>query len=554
MLSLSRIVEDATFFEWLKHNVKGSTNTTSRLTQSDLEFIRQGGYWDSSEADRIRDFIETYCIQSKHPFFGMPVELMQYQWKLIRNLYSWRNADSSRRYRELILFVPKSNGKSTLISCLCLYTMLAIEGSLTLVMATDIEQANIVFGESAMMCELSPELEEVTWVRRSRRTIQHDGNKSFIKMLSSIPSGKSGFRADLWVADELCEHKEVYARTTIDLLENATASKPSALKVVISTAHFKQEGNVGFEHFKKAKDIINGNIIETQTYAVVYCVDDDDKWDDVEALKKANPACGKVFNERNLLDDLEKVKNDSVGQNRFRTLRANQFVGISEFVQAYTINKQSIKLDNNLLKSLPCCITVDASKQWDLTAVSFIWKDGLRYYAKNHYFQCQSMNYRKCLLDGVPYDRWAREGNLHLTLGDTISYEEVRQVIEEEARKYKVAAIYYDAYNFEESRRLLEKATKLECVQVVQNAASMGEPTSVLYKQLLDGHFFMEDNPITKWCYGNIKLTKYGGNTMMIDKYKNTKRIDGVTAHVLGVKAWMETEVPVKINWKPIVY
>ena len=73
--------------------------------------------YDTSEAHKRIKFMQTYCLQSKHPYFGKPVKLMPWQLAFIEALYSFKMADTGlRRFVEALLEIARKNGKSTLLA------------------------------------------------------------------------------------------------------------------------------------------------------------------------------------------------------------------------------------------------------------------------------------------------------------------------------------------------------------------------------------------------------------------------------------------------------
>jgi phage terminase large subunit-like protein len=78
-----------------------------------------------SEAHKRINFIESKCKHSEAPFAGKPFLLLHYQKAFIEAIYSFKIYDEEigrqiRLYQDIIFLVGRKNGKTPLISAICL--------------------------------------------------------------------------------------------------------------------------------------------------------------------------------------------------------------------------------------------------------------------------------------------------------------------------------------------------------------------------------------------------------------------------------------------------
>src|SRR5260221_14658652 len=92
---------------------------------SDELAVSQGCWVDARAGARVCDFIETFCCQSKGRWAGQPLTLLPWQRDFLMRLFGWKTAGGLRRFRRAYLEVAKKNGKSTLVSGIGLYLLLA---------------------------------------------------------------------------------------------------------------------------------------------------------------------------------------------------------------------------------------------------------------------------------------------------------------------------------------------------------------------------------------------------------------------------------------------
>ena len=61
---------------------------------------------------------------TKGPMAGKPFELLPWQSQIVRDLFGWKRADGTRKYRIAYIEVPRKNGKSAFAAGLALMLLL----------------------------------------------------------------------------------------------------------------------------------------------------------------------------------------------------------------------------------------------------------------------------------------------------------------------------------------------------------------------------------------------------------------------------------------------
>lgn len=164
-------------------------------TKSDEQAIKEGCYYDGKEPENFRNWVESNFILSNGVFAGKSPELLQWHYQdVIQPLLGWKTKEGHCRYREVGIWIPRKNAKSWLCSALCLWFAETIKGASVFCLASDIEQAKIVYDESCNMLELGALAplcgrDGDYWIRRNLKTIEVCKHlpHSIIKVLSSSP-------------------------------------------------------------------------------------------------------------------------------------------------------------------------------------------------------------------------------------------------------------------------------------------------------------------------------------------------------------------------------
>ena len=90
--------------EWLEKAIDGYIED-----MSNPEYI-----YDTTEAHKRIKFQESFCLQSKQPYYMKPIKLMPWQKAFWECLYSFKMADTGlRRFNEALMLIARKNGKST---------------------------------------------------------------------------------------------------------------------------------------------------------------------------------------------------------------------------------------------------------------------------------------------------------------------------------------------------------------------------------------------------------------------------------------------------------
>ena len=128
-------------------------------------------YFDEELGERPIIFIETFCKQSQGAL-GAPLKLELFQKAFIQALFGFIEKETGfRRFRETLFLCGRKNGKSTLLSGIALYMLIADgEGAAEIYsVATKKDQAKKVLTEAVNMIKQSPELRAILKKAPQRR-------------------------------------------------------------------------------------------------------------------------------------------------------------------------------------------------------------------------------------------------------------------------------------------------------------------------------------------------------------------------------------------------
>ena len=74
-------------------------------------------FFDKVAADRAVRFIESFCSHVKGELAKEPYLLQDWEKEIISNIFGWKKISTGlRKFREVFIFLPRKNPKSTLSS------------------------------------------------------------------------------------------------------------------------------------------------------------------------------------------------------------------------------------------------------------------------------------------------------------------------------------------------------------------------------------------------------------------------------------------------------
>lgn len=157
------------------------------LTLSDYQptqFLAEGSHYDQRRADYAVAFIEA-LKHTKGRWAGKNFDLIDWQEKIIRDLFGTLKADGYRQFTTAYVEIPKKQGKSELAAAIALLLTCADgeERAEVYGCAADRQQASIVFEVAADMIRMSPALSKRLKILSSQKRIVYKPTNSFYQVL-----------------------------------------------------------------------------------------------------------------------------------------------------------------------------------------------------------------------------------------------------------------------------------------------------------------------------------------------------------------------------------
>ena len=262
-------------------------------------------YFDEAKANKPIEFIEKFCKHSKGEWAGKPVSLELFQKAYIAALFGFIDKKTGfRRYRESLFFVARKNGKSTMLSGIILYMMIADNegGSECFCVASKKDQARLVFDEVHNMVKQSKDLTK--HIRKRKTDLYFDASLSRLQPLGKNSDTLDGLNAHCVVMDELHSIKD---RNLYEVMKQSMSARRQPLLIMITTAGTVREC-IFDDMYEYACNVVDGTFQDDTFLPILYELDKKEEWTDPAAWPKANPALGTIKKIDDLRGKVEKAK------------------------------------------------------------------------------------------------------------------------------------------------------------------------------------------------------------------------------------------------------
>jgi len=507
--------------------------------------------FDAAAADAACRWIEEHCVFTTDKWAGKPFRLEGWQRDdIIRPVFGTkRKADGLRRYRRVIVWIPRKNGKTELAAAVSLVCLVAtgVLGGEVYSIAADKDQARIVFDKAATMVAYSPRLAEVVEPLKSALFVPQLGAK--FEPLSGTPTGKHGKNASAMVGDEVHEWPDDRLYTFIHQSEGA---REEPLEFLISTAG-TQEG-FGWELWQECQKILDGTIDDPETLVVIYAAGADDDWTAPATWKRANPNLGISVRLDYLAAECKRAQENPRLENDFKRYHLNMWTEQDvRWLSMDLWRKCSAEPENiDYWRKLPALMKgrhgyagVDLSSTSDITAMVAAFPpddDWPRWIIVPRFWLPEATIERRTRVDRVPYETWARLGMIEVTPGNTVNYDWIKQAGYDWMDQYDIRQFGFDRWNATQTMNDME-AEGVEIVKVGQGFASLTAPAKELERLVVSGELEHGNHPVMTWMARNAGYETDAAGNLKPSKAKSKEKIDGIAALVNALFVAMSTEV-----------
>lgn len=490
------------------------------------------GEWEFNEkkANKAIKFIENFCHHSEGRSDLLHLEL--WQKAIVSAIFGIMDKTTGyRQFREVFIIVARKNGKTLFAAAIAAY-MTYVDGEYgakVYFLAPKLDQADLVYDAFYQIVQSDDELDSITKKRRSDIYIK--AFNTSVKKIAFNSKKSDGFNPQLVVNDEMEAWPGDQGLKQYEVMTSALGARKQPLIISIATAGYVNDG-IFDELFKRATAFLKGNSREKRLLPFIYMIDDIEKWDSIEELKKSNPNLGVSVSAEYYLEQIEIARNSISKKVEFMTkfcnIKQNSAVTWLDYWDVMKCVHEEKPLSLEDFKGCYCVGGIDLSRTTDLTAASIVInRDGI-----NHIFTRFYMPQKRYEVaineDNTPYNIYRDRGFLFISGESQVDYKDVYNWFIELVKVYKIKPlkIGYDRYS---ANYLVEdlKTAGFHTDDVYQGT----NLTPILHEfegNLKDGLFDFGDNSMLAAHFLNVAVDiNLNDSRMKPVKIEKRMRIDG---------------------------
>lgn len=516
----------------------------------DLQHGQERGlYFDEHAAARYFRFVSRYCRHYQGELAGKPIDFSPHQCFIEANIYGWKRADGTRRFRATHEEVARKDGKTTRLGASGLYGMIGEGegGAKIYAAATKREQAKELFLAAKAMVEKSTELRQ--FLRPMTHHIESKTGNCYYQPLSADSTTMDGLNVYYGLVDEIHAHK---SSAVWDVLESAKGARRQPLMRGITTAGFDRNG-FGYEQRGYAVKVLERTVEDDAFFAIIYTLDEEDieHWDNERVWIKANPNLGISVKLDDLRDQCRKAKEMPSGKVEFLTKRLNIWTyGETlwmpmekwhtcrvDFDSLGPWNGKATDLDGKL-----CYGGLDLASVEDMAAFRLVFPlpEGKRRTIGRTYLPQAALE-RRLKKGDKPLEKFRESGHLIVLPGETIDYEWIKQDMRTARQRFDLRGTAFDRWNSSQMVNDL-MAEGFEMIKFGQGIASMSAPMKDLMRLVLNG-LLEHNDPLLTWAISNVVADMNPAGDIKPDKSKVSEKIDPAVALIMAVGLAMGVEI-----------
>jgi phage terminase large subunit-like protein len=494
--------------------------------------------FDHRFPQHVINFASTLC-HTKGPQAGQPIVLEPFQVFFLCAIYGFRSKKdlNKRMVTDVILFIPRKAGKSTLTAVIALYELLCGEaGAEVFTLATNREQATIVFDAAKGFVEAMPaELKEQYIVSKYEIKKKGDSQTMFKALSRDTKKTGDGKNPSCVIIDEAAA---IVDRNSIEVLHSGMVARQNPLRIYITTASFTKETKF-YEDLLMCRAMLNGEANDNpRWFSLMYGLDLQDDWRDHKNWAKANPMHGISVFEDAIAQRAEEAKHKPAALNEFLCKTLNVFVSANTAWLDRSYWDDPVCLIDEPRPEEPEAVFIgfDLAATRDLNAVCTLKRYGEQDYEAEWKFFIPEESMFLIPKHYQDIFRVAQDsGILKLTEGNVMDDREISAYIIEQAGIYNVKEVGYDAYNAASLVARLHDAG-IPVKKVGQGMAVLNNPSKYIERLILNKQIKHDGNPFVGWQLGNCEVyTDVNGN-IKVRKNEADKaaKVDGIIALIIA--------------------
>lgn len=508
-------------------------------------------FYDHKKALKGIKYFEKHVFHVEGPLAPKVIKLELWQKALLSLIYGIVDENGKRQFREIFLLIARKNGKSIIASGISKYHFENGDeyGAKIYNLAPKLDQADIVYNNTWQMIQLDPDYKKKkamidearqarqkiddSFLQRHRMTdLYYPEFNSTIKKIAFSAKKSDGFNPSVCICDELASWEGDRGLKQYDVMKSGMGARSEPIMFSCTTAGYVND-SIFDELMRRATRFLLGDSKENRLLPVLYMIDDVEKWNDLNELKKSNPNLGVSISYDYMLEEIAIAEGSLPKKNEFMVKYCNIKQNSS---LAWLSTKTVEKCINKPLRAEDLVHSyavagIDLSQTTDLTcALVLVERDGIINVLPKFWLPKNKLE-DAIARDNLPYELYIQKGWLELSGEEFVDYHDCYNWLVQMVEKYQILpqVVGYDRYS---SQYLIQDMKTYGFVtDDVYQGDNLWGVLQEMEGLLKEGRINIGDNDLMKIHLLNagIKMNKERGRGKLI-KLNASAHIDGCAA------------------------
>lgn len=441
-----------------------------------IKGLEEGSFlFDQTKANNAINWIEQHCFHTEGPLAPNPLQLELWQKALLSCIYGITDQKGKRQFREVVLIVARKNGKSLFAASIAKYEWYIDGGygARIFCLAPKLDQTDIIYSSIWQMVELDPEYQQLKealanskdqhnkftmdaseLAKRRQTDLFIPATNSSIKKIAFNAKKADGFNPSLAICDEIASWQGDQGLKQYEVMKSAMGARemgenPSIL-LSCSTSGYIND-SIYDELIKRATRFLLGDSKESRLLPFLYMIDDVEKWNDINELRKSNPNLGVSVSVDYLLEEIAIAEGSLSKKAEFIVKYCNIKQNSSmAWLDTQTIDKacgEELHLED--FRGCYCVSGIDLSQTTDLTSCCVVIEKNGELYVFSQFFLPSEKIAEATERDGLPYNIYIQRGLLKESGDNFIDYHDCYKWFTDLIEKYEIypLKVGYDRYS-----------------------------------------------------------------------------------------------------------
>lgn len=462
--------------------------------------IENGTYiFSQKKANKAIRFIEKYMRHNKGKAGGKLLKLELFQKAMISCIFGIVDHEGKRQFREIFIVMGRKMGKTLLMAGIIEYEAYVDGefGSEIYCIAPKLDQSDLVYSAYEYTMENTPAFKSRTKKRKTDYYVKQ--SNTTIKKIAFSDKKSDGYNPQLTIADEMSSWPGNRGLKQYEVMMSGTGAREEPLMIAISSSGYENDG-IYDELMKRSTSFLQGNSREKRLLPFIYMIDDVNKWDDINELRKSLPNLGVSVSVNFILDQIDTAYESLSKKTEFLTKYCNIKQSSSmAWLRATDVQKacgEHFDLDD--FRGCYCVGGIDLSRTTDLTAALIVIEKEEQLYIIAHFWLPGERIDEAEARDGVPYKAYIQRGFLSPSGENFIDYQDCFQWFTSLIEQYEIypLKVGYDRYNSQYlTQDMKNYGFHMDDVYQGFNLSPVIDETDGLMR---DGRFHIGDNDLLK--------------------------------------------------------